>query len=314
MTVRLARGTSVVMLVEYVNAAAATDTPWSEVLRELTERYALSFEDARLAIGRVQGGITRARSNNPANEPDQVKDPIAWTSYQLDLGIPVVRDEVGPTPEEKAEAIALVDRARRLEPTRGTPDVGIALEVARQAIRSTEGGAVKLHVVLEAATCVSVAGEACIDQLGGQPCALEGSQTWVDGIQLANAAREIAAEFARGGHPELEERSYALAGRIVTQLVGQSYAHVGRAMLESARCMQRNGNPQGAADRVEPVIADFQVLLDRFAHEAPLDEYRIGMEYLLAAIELIIAARGPSPDLDDLRARTLRTLNAPSGA
>lgn len=313
MSVRLARGTSVPMLVDYVNAAVAADTARSDLLHELTEGFALPFDDARLVLDRVQGGITRAASANPANEPDPTKDPVAWTSYHRALGSPVIQEDIEPSPEVEAAAVALVERARRLEATRGTEDVAVALEVARLAIRSTDGGAAKLHVVLEAATCVSVAAEACIDRLGQRPCAPEGSQTWVDGVQLAVAARALAEEFAKGDHPELEQRSYDLAGRIVTRLLGQSHALVGRAMFDSARCMERNGDPEGAAVHVEAVIADFQVLLDRFAHEATFDEYRIGIQYLLAAVELIIEVRGSSPELHELRSRARRTLDRSRG-
>ena len=57
-------------------------------------------------------------------------------------------------------------------------------------------------------------------------------------------------------------------------------------MIESARCMQRNGAPDRAALHVEPVLADFEFLLDQFVVEAPLDEHVIALEYLLAAVEI----------------------------
>lgn len=312
MTVRLARGTSIPMLVDFANGAVSLGGTWSEVLSELTERFALPFDDARLVMDRVQGGVVRASSRNPANEPDATRDPVAWTSYRLALGLPVPHVDVGLSPEDQSLAAGLLDRARRLEPTRGTNDVGVALEAARMAIASTEGGAAKLHIVLEAATCLSVAAEACIDRLGTRPCSAEGSQEWVDGVQLAGAARAIAEEFARGRHPELEERSYALAGRIVTRVLGQCHAFVGRAMLDSARCIERNGDRERAADHVEPVIADFRVLLDWFADEAPFDEYRTGLEHLLAAVELILSVRDPSAELVDLRTRTQQVLDRPA--
>jgi hypothetical protein len=303
LSVRLARGTSVSMLVDYLSAAMSANTPRAEILGQLTERFALSFDDARLTMDRVQGGITRAMTRDPANEPDPIKDPVAWTSYRRARGLKVIVDDLGPSPEVEAAAIALVEGTRSREATCGTEDVAVALEVARLAIEPTERDEAAMRVLLEAATCVSVAAEACIDRLGPQPCAAGGSQDWVDGVQLAAAARAIAGAFARGGDTELEQRSYDLAGRIVTRLLGQSHALVGRAMLDSARCMQRNGDPEGAADRVDPVIADFQSLLDEFAHEAPFDEYRIGIEYLLAAVGLIIDVRGSNPELDDLSSR-----------
>jgi hypothetical protein len=92
MTVRVARGTSAAALVSYLRAASAQGAPRRDVLAVLTERFALPFDDARLAMDRVGGGVVRAASGNPANEPDLVKDPLAWMSYRLELGLPVDDD------------------------------------------------------------------------------------------------------------------------------------------------------------------------------------------------------------------------------
>jgi hypothetical protein len=102
-----------------------------------SERFALPFDDARLVMDRVQGGIVRAGTGNPANAPDPGKDPVASTSYRQALGLPVVEEDRGPSPEQRASARAIVERARRGEPTKGTGDVVVALEVARLA-RSKE--------------------------------------------------------------------------------------------------------------------------------------------------------------------------------
>jgi hypothetical protein len=79
-------------------------------------------------------------------------------------------------------------------------------------------------------------------------------------------------------------------------------------MIDSARCVQRNGDPERAASRAEAVLADFEVLLDGFEVDAPFDEHVIALEYLLAAVELIIQVRGSSTELDALRERTRRVL------
>ncbi|MGW9197607.1 hypothetical protein [Micromonospora chersina] len=308
LTVRLARGTSVRALVLYLRAADEERTSRRDVLAVLTERFALPFDDARLAMDRVGGGVVRAASGNPANEPDPVKDPLAWTSYRLELGLTVDDGASGPSPEERAWAQALLERARRGEPTHGTEDVAVALEVARLAVASKDTGRIRVHLLLEAATSLSVAAEACIARLGQQPCAQEGSQEWVDGVALAAAARQVTAKFAAQPDPELEERGLALVGRIVTRLLGQSHAFVGRAMIESARCIQRNGDPDRAASRAEAVLADFEVLLDQFEVDAPFDEHIIALEYLQAAIELLIEVRGSSIELDALRNRTKQVL------
>ncbi|MFD8494930.1 hypothetical protein [Amycolatopsis sp. NPDC059657] len=309
MTARLARGTSARALVLYLRAADEEGTSRRDVLAVLTERFALSFDDARLAMDRVGGGVVRAASGNQANEPDPVKDPLAWTSYRLTLGLPVEEDALEPSLEERAAAEALLERARRGEPTHGTEDVAVALEVARLAVASEEPDRTRFYLLLEAATSLSVAAEACIDRLGPQPCAPEGSQEWVDGVALAAAARQVTAKFAAQPDPELEEQGLGLVGRIVTRLLGQCHAFVGRVMIESARCIQRNGDPGRAARHVEAVLADFEVLLDRFEDDAPFDEDVIALEYLLAAVELSIEVRGSSTELEALRSRTKQVLS-----
>ncbi|QKV74361.1 hypothetical protein [Amycolatopsis sp. Hca4] len=312
LTVRVARGTSMGGLVSYLRAAPAQGVSRRDVLAVLTERFALPFDDARLAMDRVAGGAVRAASGNPANEPDPVKDPLAWLSYRLELGLPVDDDASGPSVEEQAAAEALLERARRGEPTHGTEDVAVALEVARSAVASQEPDSTRFHLLIEAATSLSVAAEACIARLGQLPCAPEGSQEWVDGVALAAAARQVTAKFAAQPDPQLEEQGLGLVGRIVTRLLGQCHAFVGRAMIESARCTRRNGDPDRAADHAEAVLADFQVLLDEFEVDAPFDEHVIALEYLLAAVELIIEVRGGSPELDALRDRTRLVLGRSS--
>jgi hypothetical protein len=306
--VRLARGTSTRDLVRYLRAADRDGARRRDVLAVLTERFALPFDDARLAMDRVMGGVTRAASGNPANEPDPAKDPLAWTSYRLELGLPVEDDALRPSREEQASAEALLKRARRGKATQGTGNVAVALEVARLAVASQEPDRTRFHLLLEAATSLSEAAEACIARLGQRPCAPEGSQEWVDGVALAAAAREVTAKFAAQPDPQLEEHGLALVGRIVTRLLGQCHAFVGRVMIESAQCIQRNGDPDRAATHVEAVLADFQVLLDDFEVDAPFDEHVIALEYLLAAVELIIEVRGSSTALDALRNRTQQVL------
>jgi hypothetical protein len=308
LTVRLAPGTSARALVSFLLAADEQGARRRDVLAVLTERFALPFDDARLAVDRVRGGVARAVSGNPANEPDPVKDPLAWTSYRLTHGLPVADDPPGASPEQHAAAQALLKRARRGRRTHGTEDVAVALEVARLAVASQEPARTRSRLLLEAATSLSVAAEACIARLGQQPCAPAGSQEWVDGVTLAAAARAVTAEFAAQPDPELEERGLGLVGRIVTRLLGQCPAFVGRAMLESARCMQRNGDPDRAADHVEAVLADFEFLLDQFEVDAPFDEHVIALEYLLAAVELILEVRGSSTELEALHNRTKHVL------
>ncbi|WIM94643.1 hypothetical protein ACTOB_006684 [Actinoplanes oblitus] len=308
LSVRLARGTTVRDLVVFLRAAEAGGTSRREVLTVLTERFALPFDDARLAMDRVMGGVVRASSGRPENEPDRVKDPLAWTSYRLELGLPVAAEAAGPAPGDRAAAAALLARARPGEPTRGTEDIAVALEVARLAVASDVRGPARSRLLVQAATSVSVAAEACIAGLGQRPCAPEGSQQWVDGVALAMAARQLAAEFAALPDPGLEQRALDLAGRITTRLLGQSHAFVGRAMIEAARCCLRVGDAGRAAGYAEAVLADFAILLDRFADDEPFDEHVIALEHLLAAVELVTEVRGASAELDALGGRTRRVL------
>lgn len=310
MTVRLGHGTSALTLVSYLRASNEEHLCRSELLTVLTERFALPFDDARLALDRFQGGITRAMSGNAANEPDQAKDPIAWASYQLELGLPVDEAPLGPPPEVEASASALLDRARNGEPTSGTEDVAVALEVTRVAVASQEPAGIRFHLLLEAATSISVAAETCISRLQQRqwPCAPAGSEEWVDGVALAAAARQVTTKFASQPDPEFEERSLGLVGRVVTMILGQCHAFVGRAMVESAQCIKRNGDPKRAATHVEPVLTDFEIVLEWFQDDGPFDEHVTALNYLLEAIDLIIEVRGSSTELDNLRRRTSETL------
>ncbi|GAA4974114.1 hypothetical protein [Actinoplanes utahensis] len=308
LTVRLARGTTVRRLAEFLRAADREGASRRHRLAVLTERFALSFDDARLVMDRVMGGAVRAASGNPENEPDPAKDPVAWTSYRLALGLPVPADPPWPGPEAEAAAEEMLAAARAGEPTRGTEDVAVALTVARLAVASREPDRVRFHLLLQAATALSVAAEACIARLGRQPCAVEGSAEWVDGVALAAAAREVTAMFAAQPDPQLEARGLGLVGRIVTRLLGQCHAFVGRAMIESARCARRNGDPDRAAGQAEAVVADFAGLLDRFDEDAPFDEDVIALEYLLAAVDIVTGVRGGAPELAALEARARRAL------
>ncbi|MGY4908197.1 hypothetical protein [Micromonospora aurantiaca (nom. illeg.)] len=65
-----------------------------------------------------------------------------------------------------------------------------------------------------------------------------------------------------------------------------------------------------AAPRTSPwrSRSRFAVLLDRFEVDVPVDEDIVALEYLRAAIDLLIEVRGRSAELDALRDRTERLL------
>jgi len=128
LTMCVARGETLASLVDYVLESERTGTAWAERLDVLTERFALSFDDARLAVDRVGGG--RVRAANPANKPDPAKDPIAWISYRRARGEPVSVDATGPSPEQEHEAAALWCHAWEGDATmRGTTSVPVALRL-----------------------------------------------------------------------------------------------------------------------------------------------------------------------------------------
>ena len=86
---RVARGETLVSLVDYLIGSASAERPWQEVLEVLAERFALSYDDARLVWDRAAGGRARAATGAPENEPDRVEDPVAWIAYQRALRRPV---------------------------------------------------------------------------------------------------------------------------------------------------------------------------------------------------------------------------------
>jgi len=278
LTVRPARGTSALDLVSSVRAADERGTRRREVLTVLTERYGLPFDDARLAMDRVRGGGVRASSGNPANAPDKIKDPLAWISYRLELGLPVDEDAVvEPSAEQRAAAAALVAAARRGEPARGTEDVVVALEVARVAVESQEPGRTRFHLLMEAATCLSVAAEACIDRLGRRPCAPEGSQEWVDGVALAAAARDVTATF-RPAHtdrarpdPRVDRLNRSTPGRVCRH---RTYRHGGgwaglRVLLARIPDLDAGLAVIAPADNTDRHIPLADALLDELTSTTP---------------------------------------------
>ena len=77
---------STASLVGWMTTALAEGQAWPAVRGVLTRRFALSFEDARVGVDRLQAGVVRARDEAPGNEPDATLDPVAWHAYQLARG------------------------------------------------------------------------------------------------------------------------------------------------------------------------------------------------------------------------------------
>ena len=49
---------------------------------EIQTRFRIYPEAADLAMDRTYGGIVRAKTKNPGNQPDQETDPIAYEGYE----------------------------------------------------------------------------------------------------------------------------------------------------------------------------------------------------------------------------------------
>jgi hypothetical protein len=81
MSIVVPRGLTIDEVVDLVLTDAAAGIAYDATLARLVER-GVSEDDAALAYDRALGGLVRAATGSPANEPDRSKDPIAWTSYQ----------------------------------------------------------------------------------------------------------------------------------------------------------------------------------------------------------------------------------------
>lgn len=63
---------------------AADRTAWPEVLAVLTERFALPFDDARLVMDRVEGGIVGAgAADGRTGTPSPLRSVTSWTRMAL---------------------------------------------------------------------------------------------------------------------------------------------------------------------------------------------------------------------------------------
>ena len=89
MSVHLPVGWTTERVVEFVLEAAQRRPPLEEVVSALVASV-FSKNDAVLAIDRALGGLVRAGTGNPWNEPSRTKDPIAWTSYHRGLQNPAL--------------------------------------------------------------------------------------------------------------------------------------------------------------------------------------------------------------------------------
>lgn len=83
MRISLRPGLTVPDVVAPVMKWLAAQRDFHEMHIQLEKEFGLSREDSLLALDRIQGGIIRALTGLPENEPDQTKDPMAWHSFSL---------------------------------------------------------------------------------------------------------------------------------------------------------------------------------------------------------------------------------------
>lgn len=95
MSVPLPPGVRVEDVVELILSSASQGTPGEQIVSGLLA-LGLSDEDAALACDRTFGGVVRAATHNPANQPSEVKDPLAFASYRRCVEDPSIMSAVRP--------------------------------------------------------------------------------------------------------------------------------------------------------------------------------------------------------------------------
>lgn len=69
-------------IVESVLQKLLDHRPNDQCIEELIADHQISHDDAELAMDRIQGGVIRALTGNPANRPDRIKDHLAWLAFK----------------------------------------------------------------------------------------------------------------------------------------------------------------------------------------------------------------------------------------
>ncbi len=80
MSISLPVGLATEQVVDVVLARELACVEYAQIHSELIA-LGLSSDDAELAHDRVLGGLVRAGTVSPENEPRRSQDPIAWVSY-----------------------------------------------------------------------------------------------------------------------------------------------------------------------------------------------------------------------------------------
>lgn len=96
MSVALPPGRNVNEAVSFVIHRAMANIPDEEIVADLESIFKLCRDDAELIFDRVFGGVVRAATGQLSNRPDRLKDPFAFTSYEIAQRDPQIIETLFP--------------------------------------------------------------------------------------------------------------------------------------------------------------------------------------------------------------------------
>ncbi|HWB77290.1 MAG TPA: hypothetical protein VG755_20125 [Nannocystaceae bacterium] len=324
MRVFVAPGRELVEVVELIERHG--DGPWRPLFAALTDELGLSWEAARLAIDRVDGG--RVRAGDPANEPDAAKDPIAYLSYHRGTRSVTGRRKLASSAWTRLLAAIGTDAAQAVhealasaelgapqreavelwsaawmhteETTRAPASTDAALELVALASVGPRDDAIAFErVLMQTANALARRLEATRAALGERRYADYPSAEWFDAIRLAEASRRLATLFAANEDPEHELAALRLRCGVVCSLLQHCVERVGAAVVDYSCASQALGDSDDAEEGLRSFVADAQLCLgDVLADGDAYHEEVLALEQLVRAIDAL-----GDPTLQALRAR-----------
>lgn len=333
---------SIASLVAWLTTSLAAAEPWPRVRETLTRRFALSFDDARVCVDRLQGGVERANTENHGNQPDPARDPVAWHAYQLARGetfaaptrgsaawhtllARIERDLPGALEEARAPAFAdaaSVDERRAAavwcgalagEPTErlalGSMPTWRLLGLLDATLTSTPLPSLQQRGDLAVALAQALSAEA--DELTDGAVG-PGTDAWASAASLHEVARRLEDVFDELDAAALARQATYLRGQLAFRVLRSCPVRNIDALLATARRDAAAGEPAAALriarhliDHVRPVLDDAE------DHAGPIDdEPRLMLTALRDALALC-AELEPTAAPDDLAARVAEALARP---
>jgi hypothetical protein len=308
---------SIASLVAWLTTSLAAGEPWPPVREALTRRFALSFDDARTCVDRLQGGVVRANTEDEGNQPDLTLDPVAWHSYQL------ARGGTFPTPPRGSAAwhglIELLGHdlpgalaASSAFADAADPDEQRATQVWRgvltgQPVARSALGAMatwRLHGLLEAtlganptlplqqrgdlAVALAMALSAEADELL-EVAPTPGTAAWAGAASLHEVARRLEQVFDELGAPALARQATYLRGQLAFRVLRTCPVRNIDALLATARRDAAEGEREAAVRITHHLIDHVRPVLDEVeGRDGQLDdEPRLMLEALRDALVLL---------------------------